>query len=318
MKPKTVITKKQKQLLIDLYASNRPRKEIQKELAKKIGVTTRTIRAIANELNLNPTYKNIKAHRILIYDIETSRMEVSTFWTGKQYINHKQIKKEPKIISISWKWVGDDKINSLTWDEEQCDFKMVQSFLKEYNSASMVVGQNNNNFDNKWINTRAAKHSLEVNRFIKSLDIYKMSKRYFRLPSHSMEFMANYFGLTPKQKHDGIIMWDKIEYGTPKEQKEYLKKMVDYNKGDIITTEELYMTLKPYFGTVNNYAVASGLPKWACPVSGSTDVKLLRTIFTEMGTVQRILFCEESEHQYKVSNKSYMDFLQRAMSKHWE
>ena len=89
-----------------------------------------------------------------------------------------KIKKEPKIISISWKWVGDDKIHSLTWDEEQCDFKMVQSFLKEYNSASMVVGQNNNNFDNKWINTRAAKHSLEVNRFIKSLDIYKMSKRY--------------------------------------------------------------------------------------------------------------------------------------------
>ena len=91
--------------------------------------------------------------------------------------------------------------------------------------------------------------------------------------------------------------------------------MVDYNKGDIVTTEELYLTLKPYFANVTNKAVASGLEKWACPVSGSTNVKLLKTIFTEMGTVQRVLYCEESKHQYKVNNKTYMDFLQRNLGK---
>ena len=113
-------------------------------------------------------------------------------------------------------------------------------------------------------------------------------------------------------------MWDMIERGTKKEQKEYLKKMVDYNKGDIVTTEELYMTLKPYFGSVTNKAVQQGLPKWACPVCAELDIKLCKTIFTEMGTVQRILNCNCCDHQYKVNNKTYMDFLQRAMSKYWE
>mgnify|MGYP003118760407 FL=1 len=308
-----LLSKKNRQLIIDQYASNKSRKLVQEELAEFLSVSERTIRSYAKELSLSINSSEIIDDKIMVYDIETSRIEATVWWTGKQYINHKQLKTEPKIISVAWKWIGEDDVKHLTWDENHCDKTMLTAFLKEYNKASMVIGQNNNSFDNKWVNTRAAKHSLRVDRYVKSFDIYRMAKRYFRLPSFSMAYMANYFGLTLKQSHEGIHMWDMIEYGNKEEQKEYLAKMVDYNKGDIVTTEELYMTLKPYFGSVTNNAVKKGLPKWACPVSGSTDIELLKTIFTEQGTVQRILFCEESNHQYKVSNKSYMDFLQRRM-----
>tara|TARA_R100001244_G_scaffold128192_1_gene99072 strand:- start:1036 stop:1980 length:945 start_codon:yes stop_codon:yes gene_type:complete len=307
------LSKKNRQLIIDQYASNKPRKQVQKELSEFLNVTSRTIRKYAKELSLSVKAASIVDDKIMVYDIETSRTEATVWWTGKQYINHKQLRTEPKIISIAWKWIGEDNVKYLTWDSEHCDKTMLEKFLKEYNKASMVIGQNNNSFDNKWVNTRAAKHKLRVDRYVKSFDIYRMAKRYFRLPSFSMAYMAKYFGLTLKQSHEGMYMWDMIEYGSKDEQKEYLQKMVDYNKGDIVTTEELYMTLKPYFGSVTNNAVKQGLPKWACPVSGSTDIKLLKTIFTEQGTVQRVLFCEESNHQYKVSNKSYMDYLQRRM-----
>lgn len=308
------LTDSQKKRIVDLYATDLKRSEVQKILAKELGCDARSVRRYAKILGLNVLHQNTKNDRILVYDIETSRVQADLWWTGKQYVTHQQLSNEPKIISISWKWLGTDKVLSLTWDENHCDKQMLVDFLKEYNKADMVIGQNNNSFDNKWINTRAAKHKLLVNRFVKSFDIYRMAKSVLRLPSYSMEYMAKYFGLTPKQSHEGILMWNKIEKGTKKEQKEYLKKMVNYNIGDIITTEELYLTLRPYFRQVTNKAVSSGLPKWACPVSGSTDVKLMRTIFTEMGTIQRVMYCEESNHQYKVSNKSYMDFLQRAMN----
>ena len=307
------LSKKNRQLIIDQYASNKPRKQVQKELSEFLNVTSRTIRKYAKELSLSVKAASIVDDKIMVYDIETSRTEATVWWTGKQYINHKQLRTEPKIISIAWKWIGEDNVKYLTWDSEHCYKTMLEKFLKEYNKASMVIGQNNNSFDNKWVNTRAAKHKLRVDRYVKSFDIYRMAKRYFRLPSFSMAYMAKYFGLTLKQSHEGMYMWDMIEYGSKAEQKEYLQKMVDHNKGDIVTTEELYMTLKPYFGSVTNNAVKQGLPKWACPVSGSTDIKLLKTIFTEQGTVQRVLFCEETNHQYKVSNKSYMDYLQRRM-----
>ena len=314
----TKLTKKQRQKLIDLYSSSRPKSEIQEQLAKEFGISTRWVRKLANELGLNVVYKDTKNDKVMVYDIETSRIKVDTWWTGKQYINHNQLRSEPTIISVAWKWIGEDKVYSLTWDENHCDKELMINFLKEYNKASMVIGQNNNSFDNKWIYTRAAKHGLHITRYVKSYDIYRQAKRYFKLPSYSMAYMAKYFGLTLKQSHEGMHMWDMIEYGTPKEKKEYLKKMVTYNKGDIVTTEELYLTLRTYFATVTNKAVQQGLPKWACPVSGSTNVRLLKTIFTEQGTVQRILFCEDSRHQYKVNNKTYIDFLQRAMTRYWE
>ena len=307
------LSKKDKQIIIDLYSSDKSRKQVQEELAEHFNIKVRQVRNYAKELGINQMQSNVSNDKVMVYDIETSRVPARVWWTGKQYINHKQLKGQAKIISISWKWIGKDEVYDLTWDKNHCDKKMVKTFLKEYNKASMVIGQNNNSFDNKWINTRAAYHKLHVDRFVKSFDIYRMAKRYFRLPSYSMAYMAEYFGLTLKQSHEGLHMWDMVELGNKEEQKEYLQKMVDYNKGDIVTTEELYLTLKPYFATVTNKAVAKGGEKWACPVSGSINVKLLKTIFTEHGTIQRILYCEDSKHQYKVNNKTYMDFLQRNM-----
>jgi uncharacterized protein YprB with RNaseH-like and TPR domain len=308
------LNNKQTQRLIDLYSSSRKKEEIQNLLAEEFSCTPRTIRKLAKELNLNQVHQDIPVDKVLVYDIETSRVKADLWWTGKQYVGHKQLRNEPTIISIAWKWLGQSKVYSLTWNKDHCDKAMLTKFLKVYNSASMVIGQNNNSFDNKWINTRAAKHHLKVDRFVKSFDIYRMAKRCLRLPSYSMAYMAKYFGLTLKQSHEGIHMWDMIEYGTPKEQKEYLVKMVDYNKGDIVTTEELYLTLRTYFATVQHRGVQLGLPKWSCPITGSKNVKLHKTIFTERGTVQRILYCIDSDYQYKVNNKTYMDYLQRAIT----
>ena len=312
------LSKKDKQYIIDLYSSDKPRKEIQEELSDYFDVCTRTIRKYAKHLGLNNVHSNVSNDKILVYDIETSRVKADVWSTGKQYINHKQLRSKTTIISIAWKWVGKDEVYYLTWDKNHCDKKMMKNFLKEYNKASMVVGQNNNSFDNKLINTRAAYHKLHVDRYVKSFDIYRMAKRYFRLPSYSMDYMAKYFGLTPKLSHEGIIMWEMIEYGTKEEKQEYLQKMVDYNVGDIVTTEELYLTLRTYFGSVTNKAVKEGGVRWGCPVSGSTNVKHQKTIFTEQGTIQRILYCIDSEHQYKVSNRVYQEFLERSMSKNWQ
>ena len=286
--------------------------ELKQNIDSRFRMTKAEWDYIRNFGSMNSDHMNSESFgKVLVYDIETSRVKADVWSSGKQYINHNQLRSETTIISIAWKFVGDDEVYALTWDENKCDKKMVAEFLKHYNNATMVVGQNNNSFDNKLINTRAAKHGLFVDRFVKSFDIYRMAKKYFRLPSYSMAYMAQYFGLTLKQSHEGLHMWDMIEYGNQEQHDEYLEKMVTYNKGDIVTTEELFMKLKPYFSTVSNEAVALGEPKWACPMSGSTDVELYKTIFTEAGTVQRIMYCRESEHQYKINNKAYMDFLQR-------
>lgn len=246
--------------------------------------------------------------KIMIYDIETSLCKAHVWWPGKQYVGHKQLLEEPKIITVAWKWLGEDKVQHLTWDKDQSDKQLMIDFLAEYNKADMVIGQNNDNFDNRWVNARAMKYDLDVNVFIKSFDIMKQTKRLFRLPSYSMAYITDFLGVTQKQSHEGIDMWKKIQWGTPAEQEEYLQKMVDYNVGDIVSTEDMYLALQKYTGHKVHFGVFSGKEKFTCPECGGHNLELVRTTFTPAGTIQRIMRCKDDGKQFKLSNTEWIKY----------
>jgi uncharacterized protein YprB with RNaseH-like and TPR domain len=298
--------------LIRFHYENSTKEYAQGFLAGFFGVSERTIRGWANKLELNVLPKNrVSSANVMIYDIETSQIVAKVFWTGKQYVGFDKLKTEPKIISISWKWLGEDKVHYLTWDKDHSDKQMLVDFLPEYNKADMVIGVNNDNFDNRWINARAAKYRLQVNTMIRSFDIQKEFKRLFRIPSYSMKYAAKFFGLDQqKQQHEGIIMWDMIEDGTPDQQKEYLKKMVDYNIQDILTTEDLYLSLRQYMGHKMHLGVFDDKAKYTCPNCGGNHIKLYQTQVTPAGTVQRVMQCENDQTLFKLTNKLYLQYLE--------
>lgn len=286
------------------------RLEIQQKLSEHFDVAERTVRDWAKKLEVGVMAKNItNPSKILVYDIETCRVPAKVFWTGKQFISHTQLMDEPRIISISWKWLGGDTVEHLVWDENQSDKDLVLEFAKVYNQADMVVGVNNDNFDNRWLNARIAKFGGYVNTHVRSFDVQKQAKRLFRLPSYSMAYMAKFFGVTLKQSHEGIVMWDKIEDGTRAEQLEYLQKMVDYNIGDIVTTEEIFLKLRKYMGHKVHFGVLKGGARWSCPNCGGTNVELVRVTATPAGTLQYIMRCNDDEVEYKLSATQYNKFL---------
>jgi len=292
----------------NIYLATDSREEAQSILSNHFDVSTRTIRSWANNLGLEGQQNSVDA-RVMIYDIETSRTTAKVWWTGKQYINHKSLKSEPAIISISWKWLGEDKIHALTWDENHCDKKMLEEFLVEYNSADMIIGQNNDRFDNRWVNARAMKHNLDINTHVKSFDIMKQTKRLFRLPSYSMDYITKYLNVENKLTHEGLHMWDMIEDGNKAQQKEYLQKMVDYNVGDIVSTEAMYVRLRKYMGHKIHFGVLNGAEKWTCPIDGSTNVALLKVTATAAGTLQYIMKCNDDGTTYKINNRAYNQYL---------
>lgn len=302
-----------------VYETSNSKEEAQSSLAKKYNVTERSIRNWARRMNLNIMKSGMNhKSKILIYDIETSRATAEVWWTGKQYVGSNQIIEEPKIITVSWKWFGEDEVHHLTWDDNHSDEQLVKTFLKEYNKADMVIGFNNNNFDNRWVNARAMKYDFDVNTFVRSLDLMKESKRIFRLLGYSMAFSAMYSGVTMKQGHEGNVMWAKIQRGTIEEQKEYLDKMIEYNKGDIVTTEDLYIRWRKYLGHVIHFGVFHGGEKWSCPNCGGEDVSLYKTTVTPAGTVQRIMQCNVDGVKYKITNKQYMAFLDYKIKEGYE
>lgn len=293
---------------IEHYYNNKDlsKLEAQVTLADKFNVTPRAIRLWAKELELNTLYPS-NPNKILIYDIETSRGVAKLWWSGKQYVNGNQFIEEPQIISIAWLWLGEDKIHELHWDmETHSDKEMMRKFLPIYNSAHMVVGQNNKQFDDRWVNARAYKHDFYVDVHIKSFDIMKQHKRMMRVPSYSMDFMTKFKGYTEKLKHEGIIMWDMIEDGTPKQQREYMDKMLTYGRGDIQSTKEMYLGILKYSNMPTHLGVLNGADKYSCPVCGGTDLELIKTITTPAGTIQRLVMCKKDQHVFKISNTLFL------------
>lgn len=248
--------------------------------------------------------------KILIYDIETAKINFELWWSGKQFVNGNNSLSDPKIITISYKWLGSDKIEYVKWDKDKSDQQLMKDFLTLYNQADMVIGINNDKFDNRYINARAAKYGLEVNTLVKSLDVQKQCRKLFRLPSYSMKYLGRYFELgQQKMKVHMQDIWEDIMYGTQKESEEAMDLLIEYNRQDIATTEALYLKLRKYLKHPIHLGVLQDQSRCSSPVTGSEDVSLFKTTFTTAGTVQRILKCNETGNLFKVSNSTYLKSL---------
>jgi len=296
--------------LIKTLYKNTPSREIAQEaIASYFDIATRTVRDWVKRLSILSPNEPPKEPRIMIYDIETSLVKAWLFWTGEQYIRHDQLIGVPKIISVCYKWYGEEKVHKLTWDDGD-DKVLVQDFVKAYNSADMVVGINNNSFDNKIVTARAMKYDLFINTQMKSFDVQRKFRSLIKIPSYSMAYLTKYFGVENKLEHEGRIMWQLIQEGTPEEKVEYLKKMVDYNVGDIVSTEALYAKYKKYMKHVIHQGVLKGGEKWSCPECGNTKtIEHVRTTSTPAGTIQHQMMCKVDKTLFKMSHRQYMEYI---------
>jgi DNA polymerase elongation subunit (family B) len=257
------------------------------------------------------TNKNKKAQpKVMTYDIETSMVTAHLWGTGKQFVRHDSLVDHTKIITVAWKWIGSDQVKVLKWDKKQSDKKLMETFLKEYNKADMVIGFNNNSFDNKIVNSRALHYGFEVDTLMKSYDLMRMVKSKFRLASYSMAHISTYLGLGGKMDYGiGIRMWKDIQFGSKKDAKASMKLMVKYNRQDVTLTEELYFKLRQYLPAVMHVGVMQGKGKSTCPTCGGKKTKLHKTMVTAAGSIQRVMKCKTDNTKFKLSNAEYLKTL---------
>ena len=84
--------------------------------------------------------------------------------------------------------------------------------------------------------------------------------------------------------------------------------MLDYNVGDIITTEEMYFRFRKYFGHKVHFGVLNGGEKYSCPNCGGYHAERERVTATTAGTLQHWLKCPDCEVSYKLNHTQYRKF----------
>ncbi len=221
--------------------------------------------------------------KVLYFDLETSPSMAWVWSTGKQYISHDQILEPTRIICIGYKWEGNQHVECLTWDKKLNDKSMLEEFSKVLDQADVAVGHNGKGFDIKHINARLAYHSLPPSSVVSLSDSLLLSRKKFKLASHSLAYLCKYFKVGKKMSTGGIDLWLKV--WLEKDEKA-LKKMVSYCKNDVKILEQIYLRLKPYLDTKHSLA-ASIEDRGACPSCGGKLYKKDIKLVTQLKKVQR-------------------------------
>jgi len=261
-----------------------------------------------NKENLKK-YLDLEQYKIkrLFYDIETSQYEVKSFRIGYNLsLHYANVTKLAKIICVSWKWEGEDKIHNIHWGKEMDDKRILQEFIPVLNKADELVAHNGDRFDIKWLRTRALFHRLPMKPKYRSVDTLKQSKAYFNFPNNRLDTIAQYLGVGAKISHQGIKMWDKVEAG----DKKALKAMVQYCDGDITVLEDVYYQLEKYVKNMTHVGAHTGGSKHSCPSCGNNnDIVLNKFNYTALGTIKPEMSCESCGYVYEMSYSAYRDFM---------
>ena len=278
---------------------------------KGFQVTTQTckdaLREIREELKNNNVTKSINEGKILIYDLETSP-NVGWFWRAgfKQNIGTNQILKERAVICVSYKWAGEDQVYNLVWDKEQNDKFLIEQFVQVLNEADLIVAHNGDNFDIKWLKTRALFHRIPMLPNYKQFDTLKVAKSKLYLNSNRLDYISKFLGFEGKIQTTPDL-WNKVVILNDRET---LKDMLEYCDEDVRQLEKVYNELKYLDNPRFHAGVLNGTIKQTSPITGSVNIEHVKTVTTNTGTIKHIMKDLETNRIFEMSDMNYKKFLE--------
>lgn len=253
-----------------------------------------------NDLKKDSDKQKEPIFKRLYFDIETSYNKVASFVIGQKVnLGYENILEERAIICVSYKWAHEDKVYTITWDKGD-DKQLLTKFMSIINSAHEVIGHNSDNYDIKWLRTRCLYHNIPMFPDYVSTDTLKLSRSKFRFNSNRLDYLGQYFGFGGKLDTGGLKLWKAIvEYN----DKESLKKMVEYCEQDVLLLEKVFNKLNPYVGSKTHVGVILYDNKAACPNCGSTHSHSKGYVIMASGTKKMIRHCQGCGKMYRISPK---------------
>lgn len=219
---------------------------------------------------------DIQEPRTLLWDIETAPNLGYTWAKWEQ--NVIDFKHEWYVLTIAWKWLGEDKVNVAGLDDfvgyekdREDDYALVALAHDLFDEADIVVAHNGIAFDTKKIQARMLIHGFDPPSQYKEVDTLKIARRHFAFTSNKLGDLCQTLGIGTKEATGGFETWKGCMNNDPKSW----ARMKKYNKHDVVILEELYLRLRPWANNLPNLATMSGRPD-ACPKCGAEDGMIRR------------------------------------------
>jgi hypothetical protein len=214
--------------------------------------------------------------RILTLDIESSPLESWTWGIWDQNVGLEQIKTEWTILSYAAKWLGQKKMiyedtGGRGKHKVRDDKPLMKGIKALLDEADIVIAQNGRRFDVRKINARLIMHGYGPPSPYRVIDTMIVAKKYFAFTSQKLAWTSKYLATEQKDDHKkfpGFKLWVACLEDNPAAWAEMKK----YNKQDVKSTEEVYLTMRPWINDHPNLGVFAFSEAPVCPKCGSPEL----------------------------------------------
>jgi hypothetical protein len=195
------------------------------------------------------------APKLLALDIETSPIVAHVWGLRDLNVGINQIVQDPEIIGVGYSWNGKPAKYVSKWDQEDLGGRafMLGFIWQLLDECDVAIGYNSVGFDIKWLNSEFAREGLTPPSPFKNVDLYRVAKANFRLPSLKLQYLSTALGLEGKLSTGGHQLWVDCINGDQKAR----RRMATYCKQDVNLLWPLLEKLRPWLGGQVNFALWS-------------------------------------------------------------
>lgn len=209
---------------------------------------------------------------------------------GKYEQNVIAYEEEGFMLSFAYKWLGQKTTKAYSLPDfkgyrsnKHNDRLLVIRLHELMTEADIIVAHNGDKFDIKKSNARFIKYKLTPTPPYKTIDTYKVAKKYFSFNSNKLNDLCNHLDLGSKVSTGGFDLWLGCMNGDMKAW----KRMVKYNKKDVTILEKLYVALRPWIANHPHMNIKTLRVK-GCSNCGSMNVVNKGIGITFRGKYQRV------------------------------
>lgn len=240
--------------------------------------------------------------KILFIDIETAPVLANVWRLFKENVGLNQIEKDWHLLSYSAKWFKAPEDEVLYSDQRkepniEDDTRLLTELWELLNEADIVITQNGIRFDTPKIKARMIIKGFKPFSSFKQIDTCVIAKKTFGFTSNKLEYMTDKLCTKyKKSKHGkfaGFELWKECLAGNI----EAWEEMEEYNKFDVLSLEELYMKLAPWFDKHPNFNLYSEKSTFKCNC-GCSELVPNGYAYTQVSKFQRYK-CTECGAEYR-------------------
>ena len=207
--------------------------------------------------------------RVLLIDIETLP---SLGWVWEHYeADVLWYEREWELASFAWKELGRGKVQCLARPDfkDDTDEGLVCATREVIEKADVLIAHNGDRFDTLKLNAKFVQYGMKPLSY-KTIDTRKIARSRFKFSSNKLDDLAQRLGIGRKIQTGGLELWRQCIAGNPAAW----RKMVRYNKWDVVLLERVYNRLRAWYPQHVNFALYSGEgDRPECPVCESTKVE---------------------------------------------